>query len=130
MSQPSRGSGFTLIEVLVTIALLGVIMAFAVAGYSSWARASEQSGTARELQSFLRQTQQRAVTEGRSMCVSFSTTNSQYTLYRGACDDPTKVTVGGPFKTNGARVQFTSVAFADTPTNGVTFYARGTATQG
>ena len=46
-------------------------MAFAVSGWSAWARSSEQSGTARELQSLMRQTQQRAVTEGRAMCVQF-----------------------------------------------------------
>ena len=130
MSQPARDSGFTLIEVMVTIALLGIVMAFAVSGWSSWARSSEQSGTARELQSLMRQTQQRAVTEGRAMCVQFEVSSNNYTVYRGACGDTARVRVGGPFTTDGAQVHVASPSFAGTPSTGVTFFARGTATQG
>lgn len=131
MSQPSRDSGFTLIEVMITVALMGVVMAFAVSGWSSWARASEQSGTARELQTLLRSTHQRAVTEGNAMCVQFDTTSNDYTVYRGTCADTSKVKVQGPFDTNGGQVQVASPAFTGTtaPT-GVTFFARGTATPG
>jgi prepilin-type N-terminal cleavage/methylation domain-containing protein len=43
MSNPRRDSGFTLIEVLVSIALMVVLMAIAVSGWSAWARAGEQS---------------------------------------------------------------------------------------
>ena len=71
MSSQDRDSGFTMIELLVTIALLGIMMAIAVSGWSAWAKASRQSGTARELQSVLRQAQVRAVTEGRAVCVAF-----------------------------------------------------------
>ncbi len=38
--------------------------------------------------------------------------------------------VGGPFKTDGAQVHVASPSFAGTPGTGVTFFARGTATQG
>lgn len=131
MSQPSRDSGYTLIELIVTITLMGVIMAIAVGGWSSWARASEQSGTARELQTLLRSTHQRAVTEGNAMCVQFNTSSNDYTVYRGTCADTGKTKVQGPMKTNGKQVQLVSPAFTGTtvPT-GVTFFARGTATPG
>ena len=132
MSQPARDSGFTLIEVLVTILLLGLIMGFAVSGWSSWAQANEQSGTARELQSLLRQTQQRAVTEGRAMCVQFG--SSSYTVWRRSCDPALGERIQGPIPTNGADTRIGSPSFKS-PTDAslvpsLTFFSRGTATKG
>jgi type II secretion system protein H len=132
MSHPRRDSGFTLIEVMLTTALLGLMMTISIAGWSSWAKASEQSGTARELQSLLRQTQQRAVTEGRAMCVQFDVAANHYTVYRGACDDASRVKVAGPVTSNTPDVHIDSPAFtAPAGSNtGVTFNARGTAWPG
>lgn len=123
MLQPARDDGYTLIEVLVTISLMGVVMAFAVSGWSSWSRASEQSGTARELQSALRTTQQQAVTEGTAMCVTIADT--AYAVWRGSCTSPTRARVEGPMST-GPGVHLA----APTALQGVTFTARGTSTDG
>lgn len=131
MSQPPRDSGYTLVEVLVAVVLLGVLMAMAVGAWSSWARAHEQSGTARELQSLLRSTHQRAITEGNAMCVQFDTLANQYTVYRGVCADPGREELLGPYETDGGQVRLASPAFTgSTVTSGVTFFARGTATPG
>ena len=51
----------------MTISLLGIMMAIAVSGYTSWAKASNQSGRARELQSVIRARGCRDVGEARSM---------------------------------------------------------------
>jgi type II secretion system protein H len=133
MSQPARDSGYTLIEVMVTLALLGVIMAIAVSGWSSWARASEQSGTARAIESAMRQAHQRAVTEGRAMCILFDDAADTYALYRGACDDAGKTLLRGPMDTQSEAVQIAAPGFTSgtgTPSTGVTFQARGTAWPG
>lgn len=130
MSHPDRDSGFTLIEVMVTVTLLGMMMAIAVGGFSSWAKASAHSGTAREVQTVLRQAQQRAVTEGLAMCVWFDTGANTYTHYRGACDSPTKQLLVGPYRTGDPAVRLTAPGFPTTTSPGVTFYARGTATAG
>jgi type II secretion system protein H len=133
MPHPSRDSGFTLIEAVVTMALLGTMMAIAVGGWSSWARAKEQSGAAYELQSLLRQAQQRAVTEGRSMCVLFEPATDQYTVYRGTCDAADKVKVQGPLTSGSPSVHLTSPAFVSPSASdnaGVSFTARGTAWPG
>lgn len=125
MSQPARDDGFTLIEVLVTISLMGVLMAITVSGWSSWAGAREQSGTARELQSVLRETQQRAVTEGTAMCVTFASTS--YTVWRGSCASPvaSRTRVQGPLAVGGG----VRLGSAGVPA-GVTFNPRGTSTGG
>jgi type II secretion system protein H len=134
MSHPQRDSGFTLIELLVVISLMGVMMAIAVTGWNSWARASEHKGAARELQSVLRQTQQRAVTEGQTMCVDFDVASNSYWVTEGVCG------VAGAVVMNSVKVQGTGVAIKgpeftpsadpDTVETGVTFYSRGTAWSG
>jgi type IV fimbrial biogenesis protein FimT len=137
MSAPVRtphgDAGYTLIEVMVTIALLSAIMLIAISGWSSYAKASAQDGAAQEVQSVLRQAQQRAVTEGSSMCVLFDTANSSFKLYRRACDDSTKIALEGPWKVDDHGVRLESAAFTS-PSGpdqlGVTFTPRGTAWPG
>ena len=129
MSQPPRDEGFTLLEVMVTIAVMGLLLAFSVSGWSRYARAHEQSGTAQELRTTLRSVQQRAVTEGVSMCVSFTTTS--YTVWRRTCTSADKVL--GPVQANG-RAGLTTPVFtpltAAQAANTVVFTPRGTASQG
>ena len=129
MSQPDRDSGFTLIEVMVVVALLGALMAISVGGYDRWSRASEQSGTARELQTLLRSTHQRAITEGTAMCVLFDTAAGEYAVHRGTCA-ALGAKVDGPFQVDGPQVHLASPTFVGSGGPGVTFYSRGTATSG
>jgi prepilin-type N-terminal cleavage/methylation domain-containing protein len=134
MTHARTDSGFTLIELLVTISLLGTMMAFAVGGWSSWAQTSAHSGAARELQSAMRQAQQRAVTEGRATCVLFDDAADTYEVYQGRCSETTKVRVLGPVRVSSraditiSAPQFTSAA--GTPSVGVSFHARGTGSPG
>jgi prepilin-type N-terminal cleavage/methylation domain-containing protein len=130
-SDHERDGGYTLVELMVTIALLSTLMAIAVSGWSSWAKASAHSGTAREIQSAMRQAQQQAVTEGRAMCVWFDGPTS-FTVFRGRCSDATKEPVLGPVETP-PHVQIASPSFtssAGTATTGVSFHGRGTASPG
>lgn len=132
MTQPSRDSGYTLIEVLVVISLMSVMMAIAVGGWNRWAQASSQSGQARELQSVLRQAQQRAITEGQAICIDFREAQNDYTVYRGACDSASRQSVSGPIATDSADVHLVTPSFTapSGPATGVTFNARGTAWPG
>ena len=125
-------AGFTLVEVLITMVLMGVMMAVAVAGWHSWASAREHSGTAQEVTSYLRQAQQRAVTEGRAMCVDFDLAHSEWSIYRGRCDVTGKVLLQGPVPTGSDDVNIASASFTGDASgqHGVTFTARGTAWPG
>jgi prepilin-type N-terminal cleavage/methylation domain-containing protein len=132
MASQNRDSGFSMIELLVTISLLVIMMAIAISGWTSWAKASNQSGRARELQSVMRQAQVRAVTEGRAICVSFRVPpQNDYTVYRGACGSTTE-TVLGPVVSQSAEVRLSAPTFTGTSgvSTGVTFNARGTAWPG
>ncbi len=129
MRQPSRESGFTIVEMTVTVVLLGVLMAIAVNRYDHWQAASDQSGTASEIEAVLRSTHQRAITEGAALCVLFDTANGRYAVREGGCAAPGTV-VDGPRQVNGDSTHLASPAFTGSGGAGVVFYARGTATGG
>jgi prepilin-type N-terminal cleavage/methylation domain-containing protein len=132
--RATSDSGFTLLELICVLAVFGVLAAISVGGLRQWAQAHEESGTAAGIQSVLRETQQRAVTEGRSMCVNFNVAAQTYSIYRGACNDviPAPVLVAGPLHTAGINVRIAAATFTGPAgtTTGVTFKARGTAWPG
>ena len=132
MAPQNRDGGFSMIELLVTVSLLVIMMTIAISGWTSWAKASSQSGAARELLSVMRQAQVRAVTEGRAICVAFRVVENDYTVYRGACDDAAKVRIRGAVVSSSRSVRLAGPAFTGTSgvSTGVTFNARGTAWPG
>ena len=132
MSQSRRDGGFTLIEVMVVVGLVSLLAALGVGAWKSWASAHAQLGAATDMQTVLRQTQVRAVTEGQNFCVKFNTAAYTYTVYRYACAPTGNVQVSGPFKL-GDRLQFSSVSFASVApaaSTELTFKASGSATPG
>lgn len=126
-----RDAGFTMIEVMVTIALAGAIMAFAVGGWSRWSTAHAHSGAATQVQGALRSAQQRAVTDGASVCVRMDAAGDRYTVQRGACTTTGGEVLLGPVDLDD-RVDLRTPAFAHGTGNlaGVTFTPRGTASPG
>lgn len=126
-----RDHGFTMIEVIVTIALATTLMSLAVAGWSRWSAGHAYDGALTEVQAVLRNAQQRAVTEGRSVCVLFDPDANSYRVLAGACGD-TGEELQGPAELD-TRVRLRAPAF-ETPggslVSGVTFTSRGTASPG
>lgn len=127
-----RDAGYTLVEVVVTIALAGTLMGIAVSGWQGWARASAQEGAVTELRGVLRQAQQRAVTTGTSTCVLFDADDESWTVWRGRCDSSAKVRLEGPVPAEDG-IDLAQPRFqhdATTYLAGVSFAPRGTATPG
>lgn len=131
--HPSRGdAGYSLVEVLVTIVLMGTLMAIGFGSFRGWAVAKDHEGAAADLQTVLRQTQTRSITEGVSFCVTFNESASTYTVNRYACNT-TVQKVNGPFKMNDSRVRLNDIRFRQpdgTTAPSITFRPTGTATPG
>ncbi len=75
MSRP-RHAGFTLLELMITLAVVGILAALAVFGVTSALRASRNSGARFEVVSLLSTARQRAVARGTDVYVIFSNVES------------------------------------------------------
>lgn len=132
VAQSRPDGGFTLVELLVVVVLMGVGSTIAVSGFQGYARSAEHSGTRNDVSSALRAAHQRAQSEATSYCVSFAADGKSWSTFRGACG--TGQLVKGPEDVGGAEVTLTNVSFLrpdGTPgSRDVTFTARGTASKG
>jgi prepilin-type N-terminal cleavage/methylation domain-containing protein len=102
--------GFTLIEMIFTMVLLGILLAIAVPGWRSYQRASEQSGSERDLVSFLRSAQASAVSEETKYKAVFAADGKSVTLqrYDGTCSCFKQ---SAQLRPNGASVTYSSPSF-------------------
>lgn len=72
----SRPSGFTLLEIMITLAIVGLLAALAVFGVASALRATRNAGARFEVVSLLSTAKQRAVARGTDVYVIFSNVES------------------------------------------------------
>jgi len=76
-----RKRGFTLIEMMVVIAIIAVLSAIAVPSFMEYARNQRLNGAARQVYTDLMNARQQAVTENKKMIVQF-VNNHQYQFVR------------------------------------------------
>lgn len=124
--------GFTLVELMVVVALMAVAGTLALVGLRGYGGTQDHQGSANELVSDLRNAGQRAVTEGRTYCMHVDAAAEQWTLYRKSCSAAGAV-LQGPTRTRGdvrlGNLQITSTVCPQ-PSSCIYFKPRGTATGG
>ena len=129
-SPRCRQDGFTLVEMLVSLSILGVMSGLAVTGWSGYAAASEHSGTRNDIVSALRAANQRALTEAKPYCVTFDTVAGTWSTRRLSC---TGVVLKGPETVEGRSITVSDAGFIQpdgSTQSQVLFTPRGTGSKG
>jgi prepilin-type N-terminal cleavage/methylation domain-containing protein len=72
--------GFTLLELIMTLIILGIILAMAVPSFLQWRKNLAYRTTAREVVAALREARSRAITDNQPHQVIFDSVNKQYRL--------------------------------------------------
>lgn len=76
-----RKDGFTLIEALVLIVVLGVLAAIAIPGFSRWGPDMRLKSAVRDLKSDMELSRLRAIRENAHVVLAFDTGNNRYTVF-------------------------------------------------
>ena len=118
-----RDAGFSLVELIITIVLLGIVAAIAVPSYRGWAANTNLKGAARAVSSDVYDTRGRALAENRVYTITYSAdpTNT-YTITAPAANGLPAVNETKNFSEYGG-VRMTSVNVG-----AITIQSRGTIT--
>lgn len=135
--------GVTLIELIVTMTLAGILMSIGILAMRSFLISNREAGTANGVRSALRNASEMSLSQGRTYCVYFTATT--WSVYKSDCTVSANK-VSGPFRVDDPSVTLSSVSFpaAGDPMPSVTgqttacpasrqcayFYPRGTALGG
>src|SRR5215471_9886979 len=82
-TQGKMARGFTLVELIVLAAVVGIIMTVSAPAFLSYWRAAALQGGAQELATLLNRARQLAIAQNTSVCVNQSTNKVQFQT--GAC---------------------------------------------
>jgi prepilin-type N-terminal cleavage/methylation domain-containing protein len=76
-----KNAGFTLIELVIAIAIIAILSAIAIPNFFSWRRNAQMRAAAEELLSAVQVTKLRAVKERTNCVVVFDTANDSYVAF-------------------------------------------------
>ena len=136
----STDSGFTLLELIVTITIAGILMTIGMFAMRNFLISNREAGTTTGIRSALRNASEASLSQGRTYCVYFTATT--WAVYKSDCT-VTANKVNGPFKVDDPSITVTAISFPapGTPVPNQTtacpdagkcayFYPRGTALPG
>jgi type II secretion system protein H len=123
-------AGFTLIEMMVAIVILGVLAAMAGPSFSSWIPKMKLKAEAREKLNYLRQARSRAIAENSQYGIYFNTGNSEIIFFKDITNPQLNLYEAGSDSIIGAPIESESNVLFDNSTltnNVVIFYPNGSA---
>ncbi|WP_412026960.1 Tfp pilus assembly protein FimT/FimU [Deinococcus yunweiensis] len=85
-----RTSGYSLLEALVVLAILGVLAGLGISGYLAWTQSMRVHAAVSEIQRVFTKARARARTSNHDVYVTLDTATRTFTLYQGS--DPTTPT--------------------------------------
>ena len=108
-----RDSGFTMIELLIVVAMLGVLLAIAVPNYMDYLPKYRASGAARQLFTEMQTTKMKAISENNDYVITFDTSNNSYRVYDDGDNDFASAGVESAelIKTVNIGDEFTGISF-------------------
>jgi len=126
--RATRGeSGFSLAELIVLLAVIGILTAFSVPMMLTYWRSSTLMAGAREVAAALNGARELAIRENKNVCVT--TTDGTRLQYRLPPCDPLVTPWTGPVTDGGGNIRLDSGVTVNGTTPAVTFNYLGAATQ-
>ena len=85
-----HSSGFTLLELMITVAIVGIIAVGTIPNIIRWRNNQQVAQSARQIYSDLQTAKTEAIKNNRLACVSFDTGNNTYKVFLNRGGDPHK----------------------------------------
>ena len=120
-----KNQGFTLIELVVVLAILGIMVAIAVPNFKQYMFQRRLNGAARQIMSDLMSARMKAITQNRKVKVFISGNNHQYTVCDDANGDGTVGSGEGTVQVRDIQYDYPGVTY--TATADPIFFVNGTA---
>ena len=110
-----KKKGFTLLELIFCIAILGILMAIGIPSYVEYLPKYRANGAIRRLFTELQYAKMKAIADNNDYVVTFDTANNSYNIYNDANNDGPDLTE--LVKTVNVDDGFPDIAFGFTATN-------------